>query len=122
VVTGAYDRSDRLLATGDAAGTVRVGPASGGEPHLLLGHKGTVWSLTFSPDGHWLASSGDDGTIRLWPVPDVTEPPLHTLPLDVLLARLRTHTNLRAVPDPRSSNGYKLEPGPFPGWAHPPEW
>lgn len=34
---------------------------------------------------------------------------------------LRSHTNLRAVPDPDSAGDYKLEPGPFPGWATPPE-
>jgi WD40 repeat protein len=118
----AFDPSDRLLATGSADGTIRVGPADGDAPYLLLGHKGLIQSLAFSPDGHWLASSADDGTIRLWPVPEVTKPPMHTLPLDVLLAKLRTHTNLRAVADPASPNGYKLEPGPFPGWTTPPEW
>ena len=48
--------------------------------------------------------AGPTAPIRLWPVPDVTKPPLHTLPLDVLLARLRTHTNLRAVADPAIVN------------------
>jgi hypothetical protein len=38
------------------------------------------------------------------------------------MAVLRSHTNLRAVPDPHSATGYKLEAGPFPGWAKPPEW
>ncbi|HKB68888.1 MAG TPA: hypothetical protein VKC61_23805 [Pyrinomonadaceae bacterium] len=27
-----------------------------------------VNSIDFSPDGHWLATGGDDGTIRLWPL------------------------------------------------------
>jgi len=49
-------------------------------------------------------------------------PPLHTLPYDALLTRLRALTNLRVVPDPASATGYKLEPGPFPGWANAPEW
>jgi WD40 repeat protein len=120
--SAAFDPSDRLLATSSADGIVRVGPNSDAEPHLLLGHKGLVSALAFSPDGRLLASGGEDGTIRLWPVPDMSKPPLHTLPLAALLAKLRTHTNLRAVPNAASPSGYGLEPGPFPGWAHPPEW
>jgi WD40 repeat protein len=38
----------------------------GGAP--LLGHTAAVELLAFSPDGATLASSGDDGSIRIWPV------------------------------------------------------
>ena len=38
----------------------------GGGP--LRGHKGAVWSVSFSPDGNFLASGSDDETIRLWEV------------------------------------------------------
>jgi WD40 repeat protein len=97
-----------------------VGPFSGEEPHLLYGHARAVTSVAVSPDGKWIASGSDDDTIRLWPMPD--GPPLHTLPLEQLLAKLRALTNLRVEPDAASATGYKVKPGPFPGWAKVPEW
>ena len=94
----------------------------GGEAHLLLGHEPLVFALAVSPDGRWIASGGDDRTIRLWPMPDFSKPPLHTLPHDELLAKLRSLTNLRAVEDPGSPSGRKIDVGPFPGWETVPEW
>ncbi len=34
--------------------------------HSLQGHTGMIYSLDFSPDGQWLASSDDKHSIRLW--------------------------------------------------------
>ena len=118
----ALDAGGTVLVTGGTDGVVRVGPLTGEEPHLLYGHTGPVFSVAVSPDGRWIASGSEDGTIRLWPMPDLSKPPLHTLPHDELLAKLKSLTNLRAVRDPASDTGWKIEIGPFPGWQAAPQW
>ncbi len=118
--TAAFDATGRIIVTGDADGVVRVGPVTGEGPHLLLGHDGGLGAVAASPDGRWIASVSDH--VRLWPMPDVTKPPLHTLPHAELLAKLDALTNLRVVPDPSSATGWKLDIGPFPGWKDVPTW
>jgi WD40 repeat protein len=103
-------------------GSVRVGLRSGGESHWLLGHAGTVERAAISPDLRWVASTGQDNTLRLWPMPDLSKPPLHTLPHGELLAKLKSLTNLQAVRDPKSATGWTVELGPFPGWKNIPTW
>jgi len=99
-----------------------VSTADGGEPHLLPGQESEIWNITVSPDGRWIATGGADSTIRLWPIPDLSKPPLHTLPRDELIAKLKTLTNLRVLRGKGSSAGWKVEVGPFPGWETVPEW
>ncbi|MGD8897130.1 MAG: WD40 repeat domain-containing protein, partial [Acidobacteriota bacterium] len=119
--SAAFDPLGRVIVTGDVDGVVRVGPVTGEEPHLLLGHQGQIEALAISQDGRWIASAAAE-TFRLWPIPDVSKPPLHTLPHDVLLARLDSFTNLRAVRDATSPTGWRLDVGPFPGWTDVPTW
>jgi WD40 repeat protein/DNA-binding winged helix-turn-helix (wHTH) protein len=118
----ALDPSGAVAATGSFDGIVRVGRLAGGEPHILMGHEGALDSIAISPDLRWVATSGEDNTLRLWPMPDLSKPPLHTLPHEELLAKLKSLTNLRAVRDPSSSTGWKIEVGRFPGWRDVPVW
>jgi WD40 repeat protein len=111
-----------VVATGDRNGTIRVGPATGEAPHLLLRHESQVTPLDIDPLGRWVVSGGVDNTIRLWPMPDLTKPPLHTLPREELIAKLKTLTNVRMAHDPDSSTGWTLTHDPFPGWETVPTW
>jgi WD40 repeat protein len=102
-------------------GVVRVGPVTGEEPHLLFGPPSQVWALAVSPDGGTIAAATEDGTIQVWPMPDVAEPALHTLPLDELLARLGASTNARVVRDDALPEGYRVEWQPITRWPQHPE-
>ena len=76
----------------------------------------------FDPTGKWIAVGYEDGTVYLWPVPDLDRVPLNTLSHEDLIARLKTLTNLRVVPDADSATGYRFDLDPFPGWETVPEW
>jgi hypothetical protein len=69
-----------------------------------------------------VASAGEDETLRLWPMPDLSKAPLSALPREALIAKLRSLTNLRAVRDPAAPTGWKIDVGPFPGWKDVPTW
>jgi WD40 repeat protein len=118
----ALDASGTVAATGGLDGIVRVGRLSAREPHLLIGHGGAIDDIAISPDLRWIATTGQDDTIRLWPMPDLSKPPLHTLPHDQLLAKLRSLTNLRVARDRSSPTGWQVEVGRFPGWKQVPTW
>ena len=124
VSAAVFDPTGTIVASSDAR-DIRVGSTRGGEPHLLVPPQST-WSmgsnLAVSPDGRWIASAAEEFAIRLWPMPDLDQPPLHTLPRDALLAKLRSLTNIRAVRDETSSTGWSEEFGPFPGWEEVPTW
>jgi WD40 repeat protein len=120
-----FDRAGSIAATSHPDGEIRVGPLFSEEPYVLLGHEPDVTYVYLSPDGRWVASLGNaDGTIRLWPMPDLSKPALHTLPHDELMAKLKALTNMRAVPDPDSHDGYQIEADftAYRGWETVPDW
>ncbi len=118
----ALDREGKVVVTADPNGPIRVGPVTGEEPHLLLGHDSGAEFLAIDPLGRWIASSGMDKSVRLWPMPDLSKPPLHTLPREELITKLKTLTNLRLVRDDTSFTGWTLTHDPFPGWETVPTW
>jgi WD40 repeat protein len=120
----ALDVSGAVAVTeGVPDGVLRVGRLSGpASHHVLVGHEGSVQTVAISPDSRWIATSGEDDTLRLWPMPDLDQPPLHTLPHGELVAKLKSLTNLRAVRSSESATGWTIELGPFPGWKDVPTW
>jgi len=112
----ALSRDGTVAVTEGLDGFIRVGPVTGEDPHLILGasDRGV---LAIDPLGRWVASSG-----RLLPMPDLSKPPLHTLPRAELIAKLETLTNIRVVSDEESSTGWKLTHEPFQGWETTPSW
>ena len=112
----------KTWVAGEEDGLIWVGRIDEGDAQVLVGHEGPITSVAISPDRKWIASSGEDRTLRLWPMPDLDTPPLHTLPHDELIAKLKSLTNIRVVRDPDSAEGWKVTLDPFPGWKEVPEW
>jgi len=117
------DQTGTIAVTGDGGGIVRVGPATGESPQVLTMDDSPVWTVAVSPDGNWIASGHGDGSIRLWPMPDLSKPPIHELPYRDFLAKLKSLTNLRVVPDPELPGSQIVSAAaPFPGWETVPSW
>jgi WD40 repeat protein len=69
VTSLAFSPDGSRLASGSLDGTVKLWDvATGQEVLTLTGHNGPVTGVAFAPDhqGRWLASCGDDGSVRVW--------------------------------------------------------
>jgi WD40 repeat protein/predicted Ser/Thr protein kinase len=62
----AADPTGRRLATVRGESAIIMGVDARGEPSVLAGHEGPVWSVAWEPAGRTLASAGNDRTIRIW--------------------------------------------------------
>lgn len=70
VKTVAWHPKEELLASASYDDTIKLYVDDPSEEWLnyatLTGHTSTIWSLSFSPCGNYLASASEDMTVRIW--------------------------------------------------------
>ena len=66
----AYSPDGRFLAAGTVQGEVAFWDTTTGNLVALSpAHSGAIWAICFTPDGRSLVSAGNDGTLKIHPVP-----------------------------------------------------
>lgn len=66
VVSLAFTRDGKRLATGSQAGGVCLWDLASEQPRHRVPLGGVIWAVAFSPDGKTLATGSSDHTIHLW--------------------------------------------------------
>ena len=107
-----------FVVAGREDGTILFLPRDSDRPRVLLGHEAPVSAIRVPPSGDRIVSAARDGTVRVWPIPK--GPPVHDLPHGEFLTMLRGQTNVRAIVDPKTEEGYRIEFDAFPGWKETP--
>lgn len=76
VIAMAFSGDGKRLVTADTSGFVRLWGEGWLSPNWeeWKANEGFVHSVALSPDGRWLASGGDDETVKLWDLQDPTRP------------------------------------------------
>ena len=95
------------------AGVVRVGPppARRRTSSSATPRRSTAWPCRPTGGG---SPPPRGSEIRLWPMPDLSRPPLHTLPHDELLAKLRRAHQPARRRGPRLAHRLEARPRPLP--------
>ena len=107
VLSVAFSRDGKTLASGDNDGTVQLWDVATRQPiGLPLSNTGAVDWLAFSPDGKTLATGNADGTVRLWDV---------ATPLPTSSSLINDHTSVIWIAF--SSDGKTLATGNADGTA-----
>ena len=91
-----FSRDGQTIGTADANGKVALWNASTGElMRQWDGHSSKALDLALGPSGRLLASSGDDGTVKVWSVE--SETPVRELELGRCSVAISPDGNLMAV-------------------------